>query len=64
MADHFVDEDLDLLIDAVRLIPDVKIAVYATKLAHQRLRFPVKSVTRSTRRPSEPNSIAPWPRWS
>jgi len=39
----FTEEDLDLLVEALRLVPDLEFAVYATKMARSRLQFPITS---------------------
>lgn len=41
---HPFDEgDLDLMVEALRLVPDLELAVYLTKVARPRLQFPVVS---------------------
>jgi hypothetical protein len=45
----FEDGDLELLLSALQLIPDLEAVAYATKLARKKLKFPLKS--RSALRP-------------
>jgi hypothetical protein len=40
---YFDSEDVDILSDALKLIPDLEISVYATKVAQKKLKFPLES---------------------